>query len=102
MFGSGDLLVEDGNSDGLNVFPWFMKRRNIHDRVHADAIPSEENHRSRKFLRALLQLSDEVMIFRDCYQALYLLLVRGRQILEPIDAFIDVRERQQIEQNIDR
>src|SRR5262245_26936401 len=78
-----------------------MKRRNIQDCVDVDAIPPEENHRSRKFFSAFLQLTDKVLVFRDRYQALYLVLVRGRQILQPIDAFVDVRQRQQIQQNIE-
>src|SRR5215510_5665291 len=52
MLRSGDLLIEDRNPDGLNVLPWFVKGGNIHDCVDVDAIPSEENHRSRKFFSA--------------------------------------------------
>src|SRR5262245_17938108 len=102
MLRSGDLFIEDRNPDRLNVLPWLMKRRNIQDCVDVDAIRSKKDHCSRKFISAFLQLTDKVLVFRDRYQALHLVLIRGRQILQPIDAFVDVRQRQQIQQNIER
>ena len=78
-----------------------MERRNIKERVHVDAVPSEENHCPRKLLSALLQSSDEILLFRDLHQTLHLILISGRQILQPIDALVDVRQRQQIQQSVE-
>jgi hypothetical protein len=78
-----------------------MERRNIQERVHIDAVPSKENHRTRKLLRPVLQLSDEILLFRDLDQACHFVLIGGRQILQPIDALIDIGQRQEIQQRVE-
>jgi hypothetical protein len=78
-----------------------MKRWNIKERFHVDAVPSEENHCPRELLGPLLQSSDEILLFRDPQQTLHLVLVSGRQLLQPIDAFVDVGQRQQIQQSVE-
>src|ERR1700681_3239892 len=94
-------LVEDRNPDRLNVLPRPAEGRNIQERVDADAVPAEENHRPWKLLRPLLQLSDEILLFRDLNQTPHLVLMGGRQILQPVDALVDVRQRQEIQQSVE-
>src|ERR1700733_9047472 len=54
MLAGGDLLVEDGNPDRLNITPGPMKRRNIQESVEIGAVPSEENHGPGELLCPLL------------------------------------------------
>src|SRR4029077_2856419 len=81
--------------------PRLMKRWNVQDGLHIDAVPSEENHCPRKLLGSLLQLSDKILLFCNLNQAFHLFLIGGRQISQPIDALIDVRQRQQIQECIE-
>src|ERR1700730_3692398 len=77
-----------------------MECRHIKERLHIDAVPSEENHCPRELLGPFLQSSNEILLFRDLHQALHLVLISERQIFQPIDALVDVGQREQIEQNV--
>ena len=79
-----------------------MERWDIEEGVLVDAVPAEENHRTRIFLRRLFQLPDKIRVSRSLDQALHLVLIGGRQIAELIDAFIDVGQRQQIQEDVER
>ena len=55
------------------------------------------------FLRALLELARPGSArWQMRIRSLHLVLIGGRQILEPIDALVDVGQRQQVEQDVER
>src|SRR6516162_1546396 len=81
------FLIKNRNADRLDVFPRLMERRDVEEGVLIESVPAEENHRTWIFLRRLFQLPDKIRISRGLDQALHLILIGGRQIAEPIDAF---------------
>src|SRR5262245_46324916 len=95
------FLIKNRNTDRLDVFPRLMERRDIEKGVLVDAVPAEENHRTWIFLRRLFELPDKIRVPRSLDQALQLVLIGGRQIAEPIDAFVDVGQRQQIQEDVE-
>src|SRR5262245_39086390 len=101
MLGGGNLFVENRNTDRLDILPRLVKRRNVQKRMHIDAVPSEKDHCSRKLFSSLLQSGDKILLFCDFKQPFHLVLIRGWQIFQPIDAFVDVGQRQQIQQGIE-
>ena len=81
-----------------------MKCRRIYKRVDVFPVPLEENHGTVEFLDTLLKLSNKIpsalAFFFDA--ELDLLAVGCRRMGEAIDALVDVRQCQQVEQDIKR
>ena len=78
-----------------------MERRDIEEGVLVNAVPAEENHRTWIFLCRLFQLPDKIRVSRSLDQALHLVLIGDWHIAEPINAFIEVGQRQQIQEDVE-
>ncbi len=102
MLRGRNLLIENRNPDRLDIFPRLMEGRHIQECFLVNAVPAEEHHRPRILLRRFLQLRDEIGLVGGLDQALHLVLIVRRQILEPVNALVDIRQRQQIKQRVER
>src|SRR5580700_4436531 len=97
---SRDLLVEDRETDGLNVLPRLIEGGNVYDCFGFDPVDLPENHCAFMLLRSLLDPADEVGCVRDLNQTPHIVLIVRRQIFQTINALVDVRQRKQIQYNI--
>ena len=62
-----------------------------------NAVAAPKKHRAFVLFCPLLEPATEVDLVRDADQAPHLVLMIGWQILQAIDAFVGVRQREQVE-----
>ena len=95
-------LVEYRDADGGYIFVLFMKLGDARERLDIRAVPLEKEHAAHLGRGGLLQLTDEILSARRLDQARDLALMSLRQVREPIDALVDVGQREQVQENVDR
>ena len=102
MAGRRFLLVENRHPDRLNVLVFFVVGRNVNKRVDIFPRPFEKNHAARHIFNAVFQLADEIRFVSGIDEALHFTRVRFREILQAINPLVDVRQGQDIQNDIDR
>src|SRR5471032_1912240 len=96
------LRVEDGKPDGLDVFPRSVESRDIYNCLGWDAIIAPKDQCAFVLFRPLLDPANEIGVNRPLDQTVDFILVARRHVLKAIDALVDVGQREDIQENVDR
>jgi hypothetical protein len=70
--------------------------------VDVDAVPLPENHGARVRFGTFIEARDEVLPLGTFDQPLHLIAMIARQLLKAVNPFVDMGQRQQVEQRIER
>jgi hypothetical protein len=102
VFVRGFSAIENRNADRANVLVVPVKLGEIEDSVEVTAVPLEKNHFAVVVFEFVLKLGGKVFLIDRLEQRFDLGLVRRRQILELVHAFVPVRQRQKIDEKVER